>query len=208
MAKHHSVATVIDKNRIASLEAFIPMMIVDVIDHRDGELVEKLRICRNGNEDVTYRGDFFVSTDFQINQKNEIDRPSEVSLSFFDRTGVITRYMQMYRGGVGFKITLFFVNTGNMDQPPEFQETYSVKTASASSDSYTVSFTLGMENPLALRIPRRTQRKDRCQWRYKGPECKYNGNLQTCDYSLQGSNGCSAHHNEENFGGYPGINAR
>lgn len=208
MARHHSVATVIDKNRIASLEAFVPMLIVDVIDHRSGDLVEKLRICRNGNEDITYQGNLYASTDFNLQHKTEIDRPAEVSLSFFDRTGVVTRYMQMYRGGAGFKVTLFFINTGNMSQPPEFQETYSVTHASANSGDYTVSFTLGMENPLALRIPRRTQRKDRCQWRYKGSECGYGGSLPSCDYSLQGPNGCSVHNNERNFGGFPGITSQ
>lgn len=208
MARHHSIATVIDKNRIASLEAFLPLLKIDVIDHRSGEHVETLRICRNGNEDITYQGNLYVSTEFNLRHKIEIDRPSEVSLSFFDRTGVITRYMQMYRGGVGFKVELMFVNTGNMNQPPEFRETYSVRTASTNSSDYSVSFTLGMENPLAMRIPRRTQRRDRCQWRYKGPECKYAGGMSSCDYTLQGSNGCAAHSNEENFGGFPGISSR
>ena len=206
MAMHHSIATVIDSHRIASLNAFVPMLVVEVIDHRTGEVVDTLRVCRNGNEDITYQGQLYASTDFDLTETNEVDRPSEVTLSFFDRTGVVTRYMQMYRGGVGFKVRLFFLNTGNMDQPPEFETTYTVRTSSADTSSYRVSFTLGMENPLALRVPRRTQRKDRCQWRYKGPECRYTGSLRTCDYSLQGPNGCAAHHNEENFGAFPGIN--
>ncbi|MGY2462236.1 hypothetical protein [Vreelandella sulfidaeris] len=206
--KHLSIATVIDKNRIASLEAFVPMLAIDVIDHRTGNHIETIHLCRNGNEDINYKGQIYVTTDFNIDTKSEIDRPSEASLSFFDRTGVIIRYMQMYRGGVGFKVKLFFLNTGNMNQPPEFAETFSVRTASADTGGYTVSFTLGMENPLAQRIPRRTQRKDRCQWRYKGPECKYTGSLAGCDYTLQGNNGCSVHRNEQNFGGFPGINSR
>ncbi|MFP3422090.1 hypothetical protein R0K19_22225, partial [Bacillus sp. SIMBA_161] len=84
---------------------------------------------------------------------------------------------------------------------------YAVKKASANSQDYTLSFVLGMENPLSLRLPRRMQRRDRCQWQYKGPECKYTGGLKSCDYSLQGPNGCSAHNNEENYAGFPGINA-
>lgn len=207
MPRHHSVATVIDKNRIASLEAFVPMMVIDVINDKTGALVEKIRLCRNGNTDIEYRGNIYASTEFDLNHVSEIDSPSEVSLSFFDRTGVIVRYMETYRGGVGFKVELFFLNTGNMTQPPEFSEVYAVRTASANSADYTVSFTLGMENPLALRLPRRMQRRDRCQWRYKGPECKYTGSKKNCDYSLQGPNGCAAHNNEENFGGFPGINA-
>ncbi|BBI61663.1 hypothetical protein HSBAA_29690 [Vreelandella sulfidaeris] len=162
------------------------MLAIDVIDHRTGNHIETIHLCRNGNEDINYKGQIYVTTDFNIDTKSEIDRPSEASLSFFDRTGVIIRYMQMYRGGVGFKVKLFFLNTGNMNQPPEFAETFSVRTASADTGGYTVSFTLGMENPLAQRIPRRTQRKDRCQWRYKGPECKYTGSLAGCDYTLQG----------------------
>ncbi|MFP5300041.1 hypothetical protein R2R70_02345 [Cobetia sp. SIMBA_158] len=208
MARHHSVATVIDKNKIASLEAFIPMLEIEVIDHKTGNLVETLRICRNGNHDITYQGKLYATTDFNLTYKTEIDQPGEVSLSFFDRTGVITRYMQIYRGGVGFGVTLFFVNTGNMSQPPEFKERYSVRTASAKSSDYTVSFTLGMENPLAMRIPRRTQRKDRCQWRYKGDQCRYSGSLPSCDYSLQGANGCAVHNNQANFGAFPGINSQ
>ncbi|WP_339118979.1 hypothetical protein [Halomonas sp. BMC6] len=207
MPRHHSVATVIDKNRIASSEAFIPMLVIDVIDHATGNLVEKIRLCRNGNTDIEYQGNVYASTEFDLNHSAEIDSPSEVSLSFFDRTGVVVRYMENYRGGVGFKVEMFFLNTGNMSQPPEFKETYAVKKASANSQDYTLSFVLGMENPLSLRLPRRMQRRDRCQWQYKGPECKYTGGLKSCDYSLQGPNGCSAHNNEENYGGFPGINA-
>ena len=205
MANHHSIATVIDKNRVASLEAFVPMMVIEVIADKTGAHIDTLRVCENGNADMTYRGDLYVSTDFKMSFTTEADRPSECNINFFDRTSVITRYMETYRGGIGFKIDLFFVNTGDMNQPPEFKETFSVRSASADTGSYMITFTLGMENPLSLRVPRRTQRRDRCQWRYKGDECRYTGSLKSCDYTLQGDNGCAAHNNVKYFGGFPGI---
>ncbi|MFP3325525.1 hypothetical protein R0K05_20940, partial [Planococcus sp. SIMBA_160] len=89
----------------------------DLIDHATGNFVEKTRLCRNGNSDIEYQGNVYASTEFDLNNSAEIDSPSEVSLSFFDRTGVVVRYMENYRGGVGFKVEMFFLNTGNMSQP-------------------------------------------------------------------------------------------
>jgi hypothetical protein len=32
------------------------------------------------------------------------------------------------------------------------------------------------------------------------------GIMPSCDLSLQGPNGCAAHNNTQNFGGFPGLN--
>ena len=88
---------------------------------------------------------------------------------------------------------------------PDVELFYDI-TASSSTD-WTVSWTLGSENALALPFPRFKQRRDRCRFRYKDQDCGYSGGLATCDLSLDGSNGCTAHSNEINFGGFPGINS-
>ena len=75
----------------------------------------------------------------------------------------------------------------------------------ASAKNYDATFTLGAENPVTFRFPRRRQRRDVCQWRYKSAYCGYTGALPTCDFTMNGSNGCIAHANGPRFGAYPGI---
>ncbi|CDT54306.1 Putative Phage-related protein-like (fragment) [Vibrio coralliirubri] len=82
-------------------------------------------------------------------------------------------------------------------------ETFQVTGASAKN--YEVSWTLGAMDLLRVRTPRRRQMRNRCCWRYKSKECGYTGAQKYCDLSLQGLNGCTAHDNEGNFGGFPGI---
>jgi phage-related protein len=113
--------------------------------------------------------------------------------------------MEIYGGGVGFKVVVGVLNTGRLSAPPEVQEFFEVMSASASE--YVVSFTLGAENPLSKIFPRRLQVKNFCAWRYKDPStCGYSGGLSSCDLTLNGVNGCKAHNNEANFGAFPGIN--
>jgi phage-related protein len=64
-------------------------------------------------------------------------------------------------------------------------------------------------------FPRRRQARDFCQWRFRDPNtCAYDGPAPSCDYTLQGPNGCSAKGRRNDgqwqtimFGAYPGINS-
>ena len=205
MPKHLSLATVVEKNKIASTVAFIMLLEVDVVSNVTGLVIETQYLARN-NEDVTYQGQVYTSTAFKFEVEESAEGVPEVSVVINDPTGRVMSKVEAYGGGVGWKVRMKYVNTGNLDQPPEIEELVYILATKA--ENYVVEFTLGARNPLSQRFPRRMQWRDRCGWVYKGAECGYAGPEATCDYSLQGGNGCSAKGNEHRFGGLPGIRPR
>jgi phage-related protein len=181
--------------------AFIELLDVKVTDE-NGTLVETLRFCKN-NENLTYQGETYVAANFELKITNNTNEEPRISLDAKDVTGILRQSMEQYGGGVGFPVTFTVVNTAKLDDPPEMVETFDVKAAKA--DGYNVSFQLGVENPLSLAFPIGKQFRDRCRHKYKGARCKYAGALGSCDYSYAGANGCIAHQNEANFGGFRGL---
>jgi len=200
-----SVASIIEKNRLSSATPFVPLLDIEVVNPSTGVVVEALHICRN-SEDITFQGETYAATPFDFDTKAESGGQSKVTLRVRDITKALQGRMQAYGGGIGFNVTLMIVNTSALTEPAEAVEYFQV--IGASAQNYDVQFTLGAENAVTVTFPRRTQRKDFCQWRYKDPDtCAYAGALPSCDLTLQGPNGCGAHDNSPNFGGYPGINA-
>jgi phage-related protein len=205
MTKSLSVASVIEKNRLSSDTPWLICIDVDVIDPATGELVETGHYVLN-TEPVTFNGHTYEPSSFDIELKEESGTQQTVRLSFNDYTLVIQRKMQLYGGGVGFSIAVMVVNAGALEQPPEIVENFQV--IGAESSNYVCSFTLGAENNVSKTFPRRRQMKDYCQWRYRGEDCGYTGDLPSCDLSIKGPNGCAAHQNVIRFGAFPGINSR
>lgn len=204
-AKHLSLATVVEKNRIASPVAFVTLLEVSVINNQTGSVDEVQYLCRN-NEDILFQGNTYKKASFGYKIEHSSDGMPEVKLTIQDPTGSVLQKAEQYAGGVGWKVRFMLVNTGNLSQPPEIDE--SIHVIAGKVSSYALTLTLGARNPLRQRFPRRLQWRDRCSFRYKGDQCKYAGAMQTCDYTLQGANGCAAHGNEQNFGGFPGISPR
>lgn len=204
MPRHASVATVIEKNRIASAVAFVALLEVYVKDNI-GTVVETLRYARN-SENISFQGHEYLAGNFSVEMESTTGETPQVRLSVVDITKAVQSKIEQYSGGIGFEIRVMIVNTGNMTQPAEIDETFFV--LGASTKNYNVDFTLGSRNPTLIRFPRRLQLRDRCSWRYKGPECGYSGPLPSCDYSLNGQNGCQAHQNTLRFGGFPGLRPR
>jgi phage-related protein len=200
--KNLSVASVIEKNRVASNIAWVPLIEVDVADPNSGALIETLYFARNP-DDIAYNGNTYIASAFDFDLTLAAAQQPQVTVTIHDLTRVVQAQMQAYGGGIGFTVRLIIVNSGNLAQPPEVEEDFTV--VSASAQNYDVTFGLGAENPIALRFPRRRQFRDQCQWRYKGTECGYNGGLPSCDFTLNGPNGCTVHDNAARFGAFPGI---
>jgi hypothetical protein len=205
MPAHLSVATIIEANRIHSDVAFLVALEIDVIDPVTGGLVDIMRLVRNG-ENVTFNGHEFVSASFDIELESAAGEVPQIQLSAVDYSQAIQAKMQQFGGGIGFEVRVIVINAGALDQPPEMVERF--KVVKASAKNYVVTFTLGAENPLTLRFPRRLQFRDRCPWRFKSAECGYTGPASSCDYTLQGDSGCSDKGNQANFGGFPGLMLR
>ena len=205
MPRHASVATVIEKNKIAGDFAFVALLEVQIRDPQNGSLIETLRYARN-EEEITYEGESWQPANFDLSFGQSAKDAPRVRLSVRDYTGAIMSRIEAENGGLGFELRVLIVNAGDLSQPTEIDETFFV--LGVTSKNFTVEFTLGARNPLNARFPRRLQMRDRCAWRYKGDECGYSGPLTSCDYSLNGPNGCRAHANETRFGGFPGLRPR
>lgn len=200
-----SVASVIEKNRLSSDNAFLLFLDIEIVDPNTGVVVEVAHIVRN-SIDVTLNGTSYVPAEFSIEIKSESGIQPSINLMVHDMTRFLQTNMQEYGGGIGFNITLMGVAANALTSPVELIEYFQV--IGASTKGYIVTFVLGAENALTRTFPRRRQTKDFCQWRYKDPKtCGYTGGLPTCDYSLQGPNGCAVHVNTPSFGAFPGINS-
>jgi phage-related protein len=199
-----SIATVLEKNRLDSDIPFLVALDIEVVNPATGVVVQVLHVVRN-QEEITFNGNPYQPAMFDITFGQAMGEQTRVNLSMKDVTGAVQALMEEYGGGIGFNVTLYIVNGGALDDPPEIEEFFQVIGASASE--YEISWELGAENETIKTFPRRRQTKDFCQWRYKDPDtCRYVGPLTSCDLTLQGPNGCAAHANTARFGAYPGLN--
>lgn len=202
MARPLSVASVIDKNKVVSNNAWLILLDIKVIDPNTLGLVETLRVAKN-NEAVVFNGQTYQPANFDFQFRvSQNDEPS-FTLTAQDQTRFITSRIDQWGGGTSFKVILTIVNSARLDQPPELREEFSV--LNSSTANYVVNCTLGAENMLTMRFPRSMQFQQRCRWRFKDSRCAYTGAAPTCDYTLDGENGCAAKNNNINFGGFPGL---
>lgn len=200
-----SVSSVVEANRLSSGTPWIFLIDLEVVNPITGTVVIVRHYARNP-EDVVFNGVTYEKGSFDLSIQSAGGQQAQVSLSINDFTQTIQGYMEAHGGGVGSNVTLYVVNTDRLDQPPEIVEYFQIVGASASK--YIQTFQLGAENALVQTFPRRRQTKDFCQWRYRDPDtCGYSGALPSCDLTLQGPNGCTAHENSLNFGGFPGLNS-
>jgi phage-related protein len=199
-----SIATAVEKGQVASSVPFLLTLDITVKDVQTGTTGVEFRLVKN-TENLTIGGQLYTAADFDIELKEESGAQPQVTLSVPDFSRSIMGMIEPYGGGVGSTVIIGVVNAARLSDPPEVQQFFEVTGTSASE--YHVSFTLGAENPLMKLFPRRQQTRDYCTWKYKDPRtCRYSGGLPTCDLTLNGANGCKAHANAVNFGGFPGIN--
>lgn len=196
-----SIANVIDKNKIASENAWLILLTVNVRNEL-GQDVETLYLVKN-NENIEYQGQLYTAVEFNMSIENQSNEEASVKITAYDPSGFIREKMENFDGGLFSTATITVVNSGNLSAPPEIQETFDVTGASA--PDVNVEWTLGTENPLRHRFPLRDQYRDRCGWRYKSGRCKYAGPMASCDYTKDGPNGCKAHNNLKNFGGFTSL---
>ena len=201
MARHLSVGTAIEKNRLHSDKALIALVEVDVINAQ-GQSAGILRFARN-SEDVVYQGHTYAAANFTIKTTQSGEEQPRLQMSAEDPTRILINELEKQDGGVHSLLTMTIVNMGNLEQPPEISETFKIK--NASTRGFTVSVELGAENPLTRPFPPRKQWTNHCPLQFRSTRCKYAGTETDCDYTLDGPKGCRAKNNEANFGGFPGL---
>lgn len=112
---------------------------------------------------------------------------------------------EQFNGLVGGHVDVYIVNGRRLKREPDLELSFDI--IGCSADSKWVSFELGADSFFRIQFGRHLYTADTCWKRYKGPDCKYAGDLPTCSFQLNGGNGCRAHVNALNFGGYPGIDS-
>jgi lambda family phage minor tail protein L len=205
MARKLTLNQIIDINSTTGGSPILVALEIAVRNPGDSAPASTIRLINN-TENITHQGVEYTALPFDLQMQSESGESPQLSLNLFDFNGLILSQLQQYRGGVGFKIKVMLINTADLTEPPMTLERYDVLSSTHKDSNISVS--LGIANPLNLQFPRRKQMQDICQWTYKGAECGYAGPLQSCDYTLQGSNGCAAHNNEVRFGGFPALERR
>ena len=202
MARHLSAASAIDRSRLSSSTAWLILLKLEIADPNTRQTVETVHLVAN-DEDITFDGNLYTAANFVINIDQGQNQAPSVTLVAQDQTGMIERKIEDYAGGVMSQVVMMVVNSDRLEHEPEIENTFDVVSSSAKDG--VVSVELGAENPLTIQFPKHTQMKDRCSWRYKGYGCEYAGPMGSCDYTLDGPNGCRAHDNVERFRGLPGL---
>lgn len=199
------LATVTDKNKIASDKAFLICLEVDVRDPTTDVISETLYLVHN-TEDIVHNGNTYTAYSFSMNMSVEKGSQPAVTVTVEDVSRAVQSRMQQTGGGVGFYVRILILNESDLDSPPEIIERFEV--TSASTSDYNITWVLGAKNLLAKKFPNRRQLRDRCSWTFKDSNCQYVGASLTCDYTLDGPDGCAGKNNTLRFGGFPGIKSK
>lgn len=207
--KHLNIGSVIDKSKLSSKAAFVPLFEVALkgVEGVDFE-PQTLRFCR-WSEDLTFEDHLFVASDFDFEVSTDANEMPTAKLTGYDPSATIHRLLEQAHGAADSEVRLIIVNTEEIaakNWRPEYEEHFLVSRTSVKGGR--VEFQLGMPNYTTIRFPRRIMMSQYCSFLFKDERCGYTGGLASCDYSLRGENGCIAHQNSENFGGFPSISAQ
>lgn len=220
VAKTISLTAMIDNAQLDSARVYQVLLAITPVDRftqqQSGDVIRivhttKLMSDDSGNNDglqtggVTFRGDYYQPAWFDLSVKESQGDVSAVTLTITDITGLVRDQLDAFQGGVGFWVTMYVILDG---EASNYEATERFVVTTAAVDGRNVSWSLGANNMLAMEFPRRKQRKDFCGHKYKDKYCRYAGPMLSCDYTLVGPNGCQAHGNNLNFGGFPGIKPR
>jgi len=147
-----------------------------------------LHFVRN-NENVTWQNIEWTAlaiVDTTIEQDAKGTLP-EISLSLSNISRIIQNYVEedIEGHGSGWRVTLYFVYSKNLDSPtPEIEMTFVVTKVVATE--MVVTFTLGAQNPTKIGVPTRKVLPNHCQAIFKRPDtgCTYSGADTVCDKTI------------------------
>jgi len=203
MPTHISIATALDKNKLASATVYLMLMEVDV-RNSTGAVVTTI-YATNNTEAYVFGGVTYQNIPFEVTLTQEKDTLPTAQLTVYDLAQVFQAQLQAYGTVLDWPVRIKVINTSGSAATVDMQQNFSLTSAVAKDDTYNITFTLSGENPLTLRWPPRDQFRNRCFWVYKSTQCGYTGSMAACDFTIDGTIGCRAHANTLNFGGFPGI---
>jgi len=123
--------------------------------------------------------------------------------------------LESYNGLIGQRVKIMLVlMTENPHMAPQSPSSaileWDFKITSMSANAEGASAQLGDISLYEVHVPASRMSKRYCRFQYKDAGCGYFGERPTCDKTLSGPNGCTAHgfdstDHPDRFGGFPGI---
>jgi phage-related protein len=205
MPTSFSILNAIEKNQLASGNAFLVLLEIQLVDSTTNQIVDTVYVVNN-NEDVVYKLQTYTAFPFDVQLSKDANGIPEVTLNATDYQKTLLTQLNALQGATGSIVIMRVVNSGNLSADPEMEEWFDV--VGSNANDFKISIKLGAENPLQRRFPAMLQMRDRCRWHYKSAECGYTGPITSCSLTLQGANGCSVHNNSIRYGGFPGLKGR
>jgi len=222
-----STTAVTKKNTLADTGAWLTLLKIDLssvtgeaVDFTDTALFEfededvdwsgttLLRLVNN-IEEIEWNDELYHPADFKLGTRSQSRDGSvpQVSLQLLDLDRILTPAMKGYDGGVGADVYIYLVHSDNLTETTaEFDEHYEIMSTTVNSMNL-ISVSLGMPNPMSVRIPQDRYLKDHCRYKeFGGTLCGYadSPGQKSCDRRFDT---CIAYGNTARFGGFPGMGA-
>ena len=175
----------------------------------------RYRFCTQ-MEPVTFRGNEyspFPITHETMKEGADGDLPT-LALTVSNVSREIGGTLESYNGLVGQRVKVMLVlMTENQETSPQdplkaiLEWDFKITSMAATAEG--ASAQLGDISLYQVFMPASRISKRYCRFQYKDDGCGYVGSLPTCDKSLDGPMGCTAHKDDglhpQRFGGFPGV---
>ena len=204
------------KNLIASDNAWIMLFEIAVSD------VEVLRLTNN-EEAVTFNS--LVYSPFPIMMET-MEESGQGDLPYINVTvsnveQVLNEYLERQNGLLDQAVTMKLINEANLaDDAASITINLVIRETTVTETA--VTFRLSHHPFFEIDMPHQRYYRGRCRWAFKSTQCGWSQlttDSDTCDKTLDGSNGCQAHgdittadggtaNHPARFGGFPGIPRR
>lgn len=127
-----------------------------------------------------------------------------IRVSVSNVTREVQALIELYDGLTDQEVRVYLVSTAALADTSPIVDVRGRVIASVANERSAV-FDVGVGNLLRSFIPRSRILRKFCRFAYKGAACGYSGELEGCDKTLDGANGCIVHENQARFGGFPGV---
>lgn len=140
-------------------------------------------------------------------QSNLTGTLGETQLSVSNLHGLAAQYLRDYEGLVGRRVVARLVHEGMLTDPDD-SFPIEFECVGSSVDHAAAALRLGQLDLNDLQFPRGRYHRGSCRFVYVEDGRGRCGNTTTvgsCDRTLDGANGCTAHGNDRRFGGFPSM---
>jgi hypothetical protein len=134
----------------------------------------------------------------------------EMTVGLLDLTGEVAAFLKEHDVD-GAKVDMGIAFYNGTAYTLAVTDTFTVVGYNIANERITLQ--LGGRNYLDAPFPARPLDRYRCGFEYRGLLCAYSSDddgtvRDTCDFSLNGPNGCKVHDNSDRFGGFPSLPTR